>query len=117
MIKYILSLLLILNCIPAIAESKMAVCSLIHVSNIKKIAEAHSNYDKNRHCSVSCMLTLKCPAVDVLLAGYFKELADLLGYGEPDKEDLKANKLGIDLARTRAATTNNACLRHCDLYY
>lgn len=92
-------------------------CSLYHSKRVIKIAEKHSTYDKNRHCTVSCMLTLKCAAEEVLLIGTLKEVKDFFGPGEASTEDLKADAFGISLASKGAARTDNQCLSQCDLYY
>jgi phosphosulfolactate phosphohydrolase-like enzyme len=94
-----------------------AICSLINAQKVIQKAEAHSQHDKNRHCSVSCMLTLRCHPDDVMLAGLLKEIKDLFGRGNAEWEDLKADALGIDLAVTKTATTDLQCLKSCDLYY
>lgn len=98
------------------AEAK-AICSYFHAKTVVPIAKAHSTNDKNRHCTVSCMLTLKCPAVDVLAAGTIKEVQDIFGSGNAEVADLEADIIGIEIARSRAATTNDQCLATCDLYY
>lgn len=92
-------------------------CSLYHSKRVIKIAENHSTYDKNRHCTVSCMLTLKCSADEVLLIGTLKEIKDFFGPGEASSEDLKADAFGINLAAKRAARSDTQCLSQCDLYY
>ena len=92
-------------------------CTLDNLERVKNIAIKHSEYDKNRHCSVSCMLTLKCYAGEVFTIGVLKEIQDLFGPGEADGKDIKADVLGIELAQKKAATTDQSCLKQCDLYY
>jgi hypothetical protein len=94
-----------------------ALCSLYHSKNILEIAKKHSADDKNRHCTVSCMLTLKCPSPDVLMAGVLKEVQDVFGPGNAEVEDLKADALGISFARDELSLNNQECLNTCDLYY
>ena len=93
------------------------VCSLLNAKRVIAIAQNHATYDKNRHCTASCMLALKCNHQEVMMAGLLKEFRDLLGYGEPSQEDLEANAFGIALAAKHAATTDAQCLSQCDLYY
>lgn len=93
------------------------ICSLYHSSRVIKIAEKHSTYDKNRHCTVSCMLALKCDDAEVLAVGLLKEIKDFFGPGEASEEDLKADIFGVSLATKRAAKTDQQCLSQCDLYY
>ena len=93
------------------------ICSLYHSKRVIKIASEHSSYDKNRHCTVSCMLALKCPDQEVMMIGLLKEIKDFFGPGEADVEDLKADAFGISLASKRAATSGSQCLSQCDLYY
>lgn len=81
------------------------------------IASEHSEYDKNRHCTVSCMLALKCNDQEVMMVGLLKEIQDVFGPGEADSEDLKADAFGISLVSSSAAKTDSQCLTTCDLYY
>jgi hypothetical protein len=92
-------------------------CSYYHSKRVVKIATEHSEYDKNRHCSVSCMLALKCNNQEVMMVGVLKEIQDVFGPGEADAEDLKADAFGISLVSSRAAKTDLQCLTQCDLYY
>lgn len=113
--KYILLLSLLVS---ATVQAKPEVfCSLYHSKRVIGIAEKHSKFDKNRHCTVSCMLTLKCSADEVLLVGTLKEIKDFFGPGEASAEDLKADALGISLAVKGAARSDSQCLSQCDLYY
>lgn len=92
-------------------------CSLKHSKRVIKIASDHSNFDKNRHCTVSCMLALKCNDQEVMMVGLLKEIKDFYGPGEADLEDLKADAFGISLVAKTAASTDLQCLSQCDLYY
>jgi hypothetical protein len=94
-----------------------AICSYIYAKKVVPIAEQHSPNDKNRHCTVSCMLTLRCPSADVMMAGVLKEVKDLFGPGNAEVEDLVADAIGVDLALFRIARTDKQCLKKCDLYY
>ncbi len=96
---------------------KVLLCTYKNAKVVVAIAKAHSHYDKNLHCSVSCMLTLRCNSGEVLLAGLFKELKDLLGYGNAEVKDLEADFFGVDLVRSKRATTDQECLEQCDLQY
>ena len=99
------------------AEGPELICSLLNVKRVKAIATSHSTFDKNRHCSVSCMLTLKCGAVEAMSMGVLKEIQDLFGPGQADVADLAADAMGVDLAFLRTARTDIQCLEQCDLYY
>lgn len=116
--KLILLSLVVTLSTMASAHAKPAVlCSLLQIKRVIPIAEKHSKNDKNRHCTVSCMLTLKCPAEEVLTVGFLKELKDLFGPGEADIKDIEADALGVGLAATWAARSDSQCLSQCDLYY
>lgn len=93
------------------------LCSLYHSKRVIEVAEKHSGFDKNRHCTVSCMLALKCNDNEVMMIGLLKEIKDFFGPGEADSEDLKADAFGIGLASKGAAKTDLQCLSQCDLYY
>jgi hypothetical protein len=112
-----LILLFFMTLSTAQAGGSKVICSLKQSKDVIAIAEKHSSYDKNRHCTVSCMLSLVCNRQEVLLIGYLKEFRDFFGPGEADTEDLKANRLGIDLAKRGRARSNQECLEQCDLYY
>ena len=93
------------------------ICTMKYAKTVVPIAEAHSQYDKNRHCSVSCMLALTCNDNEVLLAGILKEVRDVFGPGEADREDIIANRYGIGLVSSKRAKTYRECLEQCDLRY
>jgi glutaredoxin-related protein len=93
------------------------ICSMLNLKRVISIAEKHSNFDKNRHCSVSCMLALKCNDNEVLMVGLLKEVKDFFGPGECSEEDFKADAFGVSLVSKRAARTDSQCLSQCDLYY
>lgn len=117
-ITYPMKYLLLLSLFVSAAQAKPEVfCSLYHSKRVIKIAEKHSTYDKNRHCTVSCMLTLKCSAEEVLMVGTMKEIKDFFGPGESSMEDLKADAVGVSLADKGAAKSDTQCLSQCDLYY
>jgi hypothetical protein len=99
------------------ASAPKILCSLLNVKRVKAIAVAHSTFDKNRHCTVSCMLTLKCGPTEAMSIGILKEIQDLFGPGQADIDDLKADALGVDIAFTRRARRDSQCLEQCDLYY
>lgn len=107
----------LLGSLPAFAGGGKFICSLKHSKRVIAIATSHSNNDKNRHCTVSCMLALKCNATEVLLVGMLKEFKDVFGPGEADAEDIKADKYGISLVKTDRANTDQECLEQCDLRY
>jgi len=93
------------------------VCSLLHSKKVLKIAREHSGHDKNLHCTVSCMLALKCSDKEVLIIGVLKEIKDFFGTGTPSAEDLRADAIGVELAATWSARSNEQCLSQCDLYF
>jgi len=116
--KKIISTCLLLVSLSPLAQANPALlCSLSHSKRVIAIAERHSDYDKNRHCSVSCMMALKCNDDEVRMVGFLKEVKDFFGPGECSEDDLKADLIGVNLAATRAAKTDSQCLSQCDLYF
>ena len=99
------------------ADAPEILCSLLNAKRVKAIAISHSTFDKNRHCTVSCMLSLKCGPTEAMTMGILKEIQDLFGPGDADMDDLAADALGVDLAFTRRARKDSQCLEQCDLYY
>jgi hypothetical protein len=96
---------------------KLLFCSIKHSKRVIPLASNHSLNDKNRHCTVSCMLALTCNDGEVLLAGVLKEFKDLFGPGNAERKDLVADGRGIHLVRTDRARTDSECLEQCDLIY
>ena len=93
------------------------ICSLKNSKAVIAIAERHSTLDKNRHCTVSCMLSLRCNSNEVMIVGILKEIKDVFGPGNAERADLIADKYGIDLVRHDRARTDSECLDQCDLRY
>lgn len=94
------------------AEDKI-FCSLIKAPKIVKKVEARVDYDKAKHCSVSCSLNLYCNKTEVYIFGLGKEFADLLGAGTPDAKDIAANKIGISFSESGSAKTEDECIDVC----
>ena len=92
-------------------------CSLKYLKPVVAVAKSHSTYDKNLHCAVSCMLTLRCNSKEVLLVGYLKEFKDLLGPGNAERADIEADKYGISLVKHKRAMEDKECQTQCDLRY
>lgn len=93
------------------------VCSIKNSKPVIAIAQRHSTFDKNRHCSVSCMLSLRCNLDEVMIIGILKEIKDVFGPGNAERADLIADKYGVDLVRHQRARTDKECLEQCDLRY
>lgn len=88
-----------------------------HSKAVMEVAERHSSNDKNRHCTVSCMLGLRCNLNEVMLVGILKEIKDVFGPGNAERADLIADKYGIDLVKYKRATSDSECLEQCDQQY
>ncbi len=94
---------------------EMMICSALNYSKVKKIVESQGSYDKYKHCAVSCLLTLRCPASEVFNLGVLKELADMVGPGNAEWDDLKADAEGIKLVTSKKAKTDQQCIDQCKL--
>jgi hypothetical protein len=115
---FLLTLFCLSFAAPASADvSQLQLCTVKYAKVVIPIAEKHSSFDKNRHCTVSCMLSLLCSDAEVLLAGAAKEFLDLLGAGQAERADMAANKYGVDLVRFDRALLVPECLNQCDLRY
>ncbi|MGH8186767.1 MAG: hypothetical protein ACREUC_09405 [Steroidobacteraceae bacterium] len=55
--------------------------------------------EKRAHCLASGLIARYCSVGEAHLAGAGKELRDLLGAGDAESSDLRANRAGIDCAR------------------
>jgi hypothetical protein len=59
--------------------------------------------DKRKHCAGAANIAARCSVVEARLAYYGKEAADALGGGEPELEDLRADRAGLACARADPA--------------
>ena len=98
-------------------SAELMVCPLLYYSSVKKMVEENGSFDKYKHCAVSCALTLRCPATDVLELGLLKELVDVVGPGNAELNDLKADYEGVALASTSRAKTDRECINKCHKIY
>jgi hypothetical protein len=96
---------------------ELVICPLIYLSSVKKTVEANGDYDKFKHCAVSCLLALRCPAADVLELGIIKELIDVVGPGDADIADIEADHQGIKLATSVKGITDKSCMAICHTLY
>ncbi len=110
------------------AQAKELICPKPFIKSVKTevIArttrvqrETHSTKpnDKNMHCAVSCILTHRCRASDVLALGVGKEIWDVFSPGDADLRDLQADIRGINLSTSGRARDNGDCHTQCDSYY
>ena len=111
--KKLLISLIFLSCFQVLAGDKL-ICSSYYLFKYKDLVPK-AEYDKVKHCSYSCILAKKCGKYESYTVGYIKELADLMGMGEPDWADIAANKKGIKLAKRISHI--NKCLPSCRKLY
>ena len=110
--KLIICLTVFSLSLSSFAQEKF-LCSLIRANKTVKFVNQQVFYDKAKHCSVSCILNLDCSATEVYLFGLGKELADLLGAGQPDENDIKANQIGIDASENGMVESKQECVNYC----
>lgn len=115
--KLLIFILMMTVSLGAVAKPRKLFCAYTNAKIVVPIAERHSSFDKNRHCSVSCMLALRCNDTEVLVAGYLKEFQDVFGPGDADENDIIANKYGISIVRNNRADNDRECLQQCDVRY
>ena len=93
-------------------------CSMNYLSDAFRWVEHQGNdYDKFKHCAVSCFLTLRCSATEVLIVGALKEFKDLFDDGNAEVADLDADRYGIRLVTDQRATYDAECSRQCGSHY
>lgn len=119
MIKSLLLLGLLLSSLLYADEEEPAVpiCSLYYLNSVKKTVMANGEHDKFKHCAVSCMLALRCPAADVLEIGILKELADIIGPGNAEMKDLEADYTGVYLVVDKKVKDDKSCIKQCHKIY
>lgn len=107
------SLLFSVSSIAAEEQNQWIACPLYYLKEVKKTVESHGDYDKYKHCAVSCMLTLRCSPADVMEIGLYKEIVDVFGPGNAEIADLRADSQGIRLALSRSINTDQQCIESC----
>ena len=67
--------------------------------------------DKRKHCTGAANIARRCSVLEARLAYYGKELADALGDGDPELDDLRADRAGLACARRDVdpAAVNECC--------
>ena len=117
MLKFLPFILMFMHMSLAHANSprKTLLCSYRNIPHAQVwVDEQRNTYDKFKHCAVSCYLTLRCPARQVRAVGVLKEFRDLLGYGNAEIADIKADFYGVKLAKKKIALHDEDCSRICD---
>ena len=66
--------------------------------------------DKRAHCLAGGLISRYCSVTEAYLAGAGKEMRDLLGKGDAEWRDWRADRVGIECARESA---DDASLRDC----
>ncbi len=97
--------------------SRAVTCNVALVKSLIPKVESHSPVDKNQHCSISCLLGLRCSKSFVLFVGYSKEGMDLFTPGDADWNDIEADMLGLELAKSSRARNDKGCFQQCDSYF
>jgi hypothetical protein len=99
-------------------EAAGLFCTMDHLSEGIRWVENQSNdRDKFKHCAVSCYLTLRCSAIEVMAVGALKEFKDLFDEGNAEIADLEADRLGIRLVTNGKADHDRECARRCEQHY
>ena len=89
-------------------------CAAIYANKLKNTLPVSSS-DKFKHCALSCHLSLLCGSSGTVMIGIFKELADLVGPGNAEWNDLRANFRGIFLSKK--IINPKLCYYRCARYY
>jgi hypothetical protein len=93
------------------ASSQNMFCASYYAFYYKKEIQKLPN-DKAMHCTMSCYLGVKCPKEEAYLIGYLKEFWDIIGPGDFDYNDMRANKEGIKLSRYNSLPyCKSSCLK------
>jgi hypothetical protein len=66
--------------------------------------------DAAAHCLATGLIARRCSATEALLASIGKELQDLVGPGDAEWRDLRADRAGVECAKQSA---NEAALAAC----
>ena len=79
-------------------SSESSSCAYREAKKLRSIYLNKKYRDKSLHCIISCRMAHKCGKVGSWSIGIVKEIADLLGMGNPEMADIKANNYGIKLS-------------------
>lgn len=109
--------LLLLLFIISSTEVNAGVCSAFFARSLKPQVEVPDTTDKWKHCSLSCLLARRCGAEDSFLLGIIKELADVVGPGNAEWADLKADLNGVTLWRLGFGRNDQMCKDQCLAIY
>lgn len=102
---------LLMLSVTARASEQKIFCASYYAFYYKKQVEKLPN-DKAMHCTMSCYLAVKCPREEAALIGYLKEFWDIIGPGDFDYNDMRANKEGIKLSKYNSLPyCKSACLK------
>jgi hypothetical protein len=96
------------------ASRARLVCAYRTAKRLLPEVERAGSYDKFRHCTMSCWVTLECGRVEAWGIGVAKEIRDLLCQGSPSLEDIRADNDGIRFALDADVSTRDDCVRACD---
>jgi hypothetical protein len=66
--------------------------------------------DKRAHCLAGGLISRYCSVTEAYLAGAGKEVRDLLGHGDAEWADWRADRVGIECARESG---DDAALAQC----
>jgi len=109
----LLILVLALTNLYAQENNFLPLCSMSKAKKLLQKIPAEEKRDKVKHCHMSCMLTLRCPAIDVYTFGLMKEFYDLFGPGDADQRDIKANRIGISFVTRDNVKSDDQCYEAC----
>lgn len=109
--KKLFVLILVFTSFSASASEEKLFCASFYAFYYKKEVQKLPN-DKAMHCTMSCYLAVRCPREEANLIGYLKEFWDIIGPGDFDREDIKANKVGLSFAHKKSkAYCKSMCLK------
>jgi hypothetical protein len=94
-----------------------ALCSAFFAKRLRSEVLVAGTTDKWKHCALSCMLARRCGAEDSFLIGIIKELADLVGPGNAEWADLRADADGVTLWRIGLGKSDLMCKEQCATLY
>ncbi|MBS1959955.1 MAG: hypothetical protein JST80_10815 [Bdellovibrionales bacterium] len=98
------------------AHETNVVCSLFTAAKHRAFMKAPA-FDKYKHCTVSCSITLNCGAFEAMNTGVLKEVWDLVSGGDASVHDIQADTQGVRAAVEGRARNFKECQAVCDQIY
>ena len=95
------------------SEDKMICASYYALKWSERVERLRS--DKAKHCTLSCLVAKKCQNNNILVLGAVKDVLDLIGPGNSEWQDMKANIQGVVFSTQPNLNCFQSCIKRYSL--